>query len=324
MINFIKPRNFWPAEIIGYLIFSLVIFVLGFWFSSAYQLGDQVLYRDFYSDLDGVSILEIPALQFSYTGSSEPLYGLISWIGADLLSFNKDIYYSIINTILCVSLLRFLLTNSASKFYIVLVFFNYYLFFLLAPAERLKLSILFLMLATLARIHLIKYIFLAGAILSHFQILILLMARSAEFIPQWIANYKLKKSKFRSAAFMLVVFVILANYFISEFYFALLSKFQAYSQGGGLASIVEILLLSFISLIVLRKRYNVILSFLVCALAAYILGSERINIVAFLLFSYHVIVDRRTKHPLVIALMIYFAAKGVIFVSSVYSYGTGF
>ena len=72
------------------------------------------------------------------------------------------------------------------------------------------------------------------------------------------------------------------------------------------------------------KKSELLAVLVFTAFAASLVGSERINMIAFFLFSYYVIAWRKTSNLFVLLLMVYFAIKGVFFVIDVFTYGTGF
>lgn len=315
-----KKTKFRP---IAYLFFLTVAFAFSFVFSSAYRLGDQVFYRDLYSNLAAAGINEIPYLQLFYTGSSEPLYGLIAWVGAQL-SIDKEVYFSGINSLFCLVLLHLLRKNSATVLYVVLVFLNFYLFVLLGPAERLKTALLFTIMGAMVASRQARYGLLIAAFLCHFQTFILIGSRIAGLASRISVGHFLKK---KTASLIFVggpALFILSAWFVSRFSDALISKFESYRGEHGVSSIFDIAILMLISLIILKRKFEALLTLSATGVAASLLGAERINMIAFMLFSYFAVSERRTGHPIVIAIMIYFAIKGLIFAGSVFMYGTGF
>jgi hypothetical protein len=309
--------------ILFYLIFSVAVFAFSLLFSEAYQLGDQIFYRQFYAALAHSSIEDVSPLQLIYTGSGEPLYGLIAWIGAKL-SISKDVYFSIINSILCLVTLIFLLRNTAAPIYIFLIFANYYLFVLFGPAERLKVAFLFTTIAAATTSKNVKYAALSSALLCHFQTFILLGSRVFGLISMMHIRHLKKKKIIVSIAIGGIASIILVEWFFWRFSSLIFEKLEAYRSNHGAASISNILILMVLSIFILKRRFDALLTLSACSIAAIIVGPERVNMIAFTLFSYFTVIDKRTGHPAVIALMIYFAIKGVIFVADVFMRGTGF
>lgn len=100
----------------GFYALFLIIFVpSSYLYLSAYRFGDQVYYRDLYLNLADAPVGDILLLQSFYTGSGEPLFGLIAWVGAKL-SIEKDVYFSVLNALFGLALLRFLKSIMPMRF----------------------------------------------------------------------------------------------------------------------------------------------------------------------------------------------------------------
>lgn len=304
-------------------VFIIIVFCFSYFYSSAYQLGDQIFYRRLYLALSDASFAQIPYLQRFHTGSSEPLYGIISWVGAQL-SVDKDVYFSVINAMLSFALLRFLQNNSAKTIYIVLTFFNYYLLVLFGAAERLKIAYLFLFISVNIDRRPLQYLYLISAILSHFQTLILIGSKALGAIPTKKFGWKIKRKSFTWMLIGLTISILLLIYLVSHFFSILLLKIGAYSNEYGLFAYLKIVLLILISLVFLKQRQEIFFVLSATAVAAGILGPDRVNMVAFSLFSYYVVKQKKTGNPIVLAIMTYFAVKGLIFVYGVFLNGTGY
>lgn len=302
-------------------LFLSYTFFFSLIFSRAYLYGDQIYYRELYESLASASIYEIRQLQLILTGSAEPLYGLVAWLGAQVMA-DKDVFFSIINTFFGLLLLRLLLKNSASAPFIVLLFLNYYVFVLFGPAERLKVSFMFLLFAISRDRLSSKLLFVCAAIFSHFQSTILL---SAHYVGR-LGFFKLTK-RFRVRAIFVGVLVIsVVIYFLATAFLAvLLEKVRIYGSARGIESLSQLAFLCVICFVVLkRRRKEVIQSNLSLSVAVMILGPDRVNMIAVVLFVYAVIIEQKTRHPIVLGLMGYFAVKGIIFVLAVFQKGTGY
>lgn len=309
--------------LVGYISFAFVAFGFSYVFLSSYKLGDQVFYRDLYSALETASIYEIFVLQSFYTGSSEPVYGLLTWFGASL-RIDKDIYFSLLNCLFCLILLRLLLRNNSTKLYTTLVFLNFYIFVLFGPAERLKVAFLLMLFAiAMARIHW-KFLFLSIAILSHFQLLILLVAGAAGFFSGFTSRQSVDLRKGVTFVAGLLMLTVFFWWFYLNYSGAIYEKINSYSNEKGILAISDIFILSTISLLIFRGKVQVISALAVTAVAAAFVGPERINMLAFFIFSAFAVGEKKTSHPIVLAIMFYFAIKGIYFAVDVFVYGTGF
>jgi len=312
-------------RIIAYLVFSVPSFLLSLAYSRAYLYGDQVLYRNFYESLSSANIREILYLQLISTGSSEPLYGFIAWLGAQTIQ-DKDVFFSIVNSIFCILLFRLLLKNKASAFFVFLMFSNYYIFVLLGPAERLKVSFLFLLAAASGERFTRTLLFLGAATFSHFQTLILLAARLSGHLASFKFSRFIRLRLIVPFGLGALIVVSAMSYFLSSpFLPALLGKVEAYRGERGIESLRELSILGILALFVLKsKKAEFVLIILTLFAAAILLGPERVNMIGFVLFIYFVILERQSNHPAVLSLMGYFSVKGMFFVNAVFERGTGF
>lgn len=283
--------------------------------TNAYLLGDQVHYRSLYSILGEADISQILNLQKVTVGSSEPLYGLLMWIGATL-GVNKDIYVSIFNTILLLLTLRFLLRNSAGTLFSILLLTNYYTVVLLTSAERLKFAYICLALSANCSTQKGSFSLLLTSLLFHLQSAIVIAAKITGSFGRAV-NWRL----FAAGALAFAIFAPISVYVFGD---VILNKLRAYTETSrGLPSITNILLLSGLSLC-LPRRSEVLLIMATCAIAAFFLGGERVNMIAITFFVYIAVRDRKTSSPFVILPMLYFSFKSIGYLLKVFQNGTGF
>ncbi len=308
---------------IFYTLALIVFSAFSYLYLSAYRFGDQIAYRNFYLNLTYAPLGDILFLQSFYTGSSEPIFGLIAWVGIKL-SIEKNIYFSILNALLGIALFRFLKNNGASSLYIILTFLNYYMFVMLGPGERLKVAFLFLVIAVSFNGRYLAYLFMLCALLSHFQMGILLLSRFVGLLSTIQLNVHLVKKELVKILPVVLAASIVGFVFLYEFSSVLLSKIEFYQNNRGLLAIANIFLLMMCTLIILKQKIEILFTLAAIAIAAYVLGSERINILAFFIFSFFVIKQQKTSHPLILLMMSYLAIKGLYFVRDVFVFGTGY
>lgn len=298
-------------------------FVLSCIITTPYINGDQQFYRAFYEQLAGTQFSETPLLQFINTGSAEPLYGAVMWAGANS-AIDKDIYIAIFNTILCCAVLFFLLKNRSTVFFIALMFSNYYLLVLLTSAERLKFSYIFLALAAASSTPFRARLWLVISPLFHFQSFILIASR----VSGYLSSIRLKRVVKRKTLILLILGAFPASaaivIFFRAFSHSLLGKIDAYSKFGGLEGVLNIALLIVASIFVFKRKYEVFIALASCMVFAIVVGPERVNMIAVSLFIYYASVYRRTSHPLVTMLMLYFSLKSIGYIVRVFEYGNGF
>lgn len=308
---------------IFYTFFLIVFGSFSYLYLSAYRFGDQFFYQNFYLNLTYAPVGDILFLQSFYTGSSEPLFGLIAWVGAKL-SIEKNIYFSMLNAAFGVSLLLFLKNNAASTLYIILAFLNYYIFVMLGPAERLKVAFLFLLIAINFNSRPVIYVFMLCALLSHFQMGILLLSTLVGTLSKIQLSAPLLKKKLIRILPVALSASIIGFLLLFLFWPMLLSKIQFYHNESGLLAIAKISLLMMCALAILKQKIQILLILAATMVFASVLGAERINMIAFFIFSFFVIKQQKTDHLLILLMMSYFAVKGLYFVGNVYVYGTGY
>jgi len=203
---------------------------------------------------------------------------------------------------------------------------NYYIFVLLGPAERLKVSFLFLLAAASGERFTRTLLFLGAATFSHFQTLILLAARLSGHLASFKFSRFIRLRLIVPFGLGALIVVSAMSYFLSSpFLPALLGKVEAYRGERGIESLRELSILGILALFVLKsKKAEFVLIILTLFAAAILLGPERVNMIGFVLFIYFVILERQSNHPAVLSLMGYFSVKGMFFVNAVFERGTGF
>lgn len=311
----------------GDLILAMPVGILAFLASlsmlGAYTAGDQLAYRAFYDKVHGVEAGTVPIVQAVTTGSAEPLYGYMIW-GASNAGFDKDIFISVLNAIFAGLLFLFLRKHRVGALAMALIFTNFYLVTLFTSVERLKLAYIFLTAAALLTGWKAALALLLS-MTAHFQSLIMIVAviatklGSRDLVRRHVTRNQL-------AYILLGLPVALAGFavFALRFLPAIQGKIASYTNGSQLASLASIGLLLIVGLLVLRQKQAFVIGLLPLMLATVIFGAFRINILAVTLFLYLAIIERRTGHPAVIALLIYFSLKTIPFLENVYTWGDGY
>ena len=166
----------------GFLI-SLIIYPI-------YTGGDLVTYRHFYSLIEPFDIYSMLALA-NFFGGFDIVFIIFYW---PFSALGFDHYYanSIVNGIFCILLYKMLKNLNTPIGVIFLIFINYYLFVLMIPAERSKVSFIFILLAaTSFQRSSYKYIFLSIA--SHLQSLFIIASYfsslQVNFVKRLINGY---------------------------------------------------------------------------------------------------------------------------------------
>lgn len=302
----------------GYVLLSLVTYFVSSELLHLYTEGDQAHYRTFYEALAGVQLADIAPMQLLSTGSAEPLYGYLMWLGANA-GLEKTAYVSFFNIVLIVLLVRFLRVHQAPLFVVLLFLANFYLLVLMTSAERLKFSVL-LLLAFAVMSGRLRYLFAAAAPLAHFQ--------TAIFYAAMLAGkfYEILMHRGRIKAFAIMVGAILIGTLVIDRYGSMLvSKLSAHKGSFGIAELIPTAVLTFAGLVILRwQRARFLLSMVPIAGATMLLGGSRVNMVGFMVLTYMTVVGRRTNHPIYLILLVYFAYKSIDYVFAIIQTGSGF
>lgn len=316
-------RLHWDALLLFWLLTSVFGFLISYILLSYYTLGDQIAYHAFYENLTNSNISQIPLTQFKYTGSAEPAYGVISWVGANS-GLTKNIYTSLFNCFFIVTLIRYLIVKNANVVFIFLALTNFYFVVLLTGAERLKFSYIFLLLALSCNKKNISLLLYTIATLNHFSTIMLIASSFSGRISEFSISKKFLVRKIPvklvSALFVIVITLIIFSQFQSQ----LIGKIAAYLGNGSALALTNISLLFFVSAIVFPKRPDIFFSLITMSIAVFLLGADRVNMLAVTIFLYFAVDGKKTSHPLVLALMLYFSVKSIPFIYNIFVHGNGF
>lgn len=304
-------------------IISPVIFGFSYFLISSYLYGDQVVYRKLFEALSSAQLSEVLDLSRANVSGSEPISAILLWVGASL-GFDKDIYISIFNTGLILGLFYFLRINRAPWYVIVLVLTNYYLLVLLTGAERLKFAYFFLMLAACSKgKH--RIFFLAISPLAHFQSVILLAGIAAGYMSDVVRvffdRWVIPKKYFYLGA----IIALLSSFFVLFFGQNVFSKAAFYMRSSdGVSELFQALVLLVFSLLVSRDRLRILLALLPMIAAVFLLGGNRVNMIAFSVVFYFLVLERRSSSWAFLVLLSYLSYKSIGFYRNLVVYGDAF
>lgn len=290
---------------------------------SHYLYGDQIVYRELYEALGYVSISEALDLSKTYVSGSEPFSAWILWFGASM-GFDKDVYVSFFNLILLISIFCFLKINRASWVAIFLVLMNYYVLVLLTGAERLKFSYLFLLIAACLKGN-ARVFFMLCAPLAHFQSIIFLAGIGFGHLSGFFRSIYRRWAFPKAYIHFVVIFVVLLTAFLLFFGQKLIQKASVYiGFSGGASELIQVSILLIFSLIVSRDRLRIFMALIPMMAAVFLLGGNRVNMVAFSVVFYFLVLERRLSSTLSLVLLGYFSYKSIGFIKNVMLYGNAY
>ena len=301
-----------------YIFLFLIYFIFSYYILELYQYGDQVHYRRFYSEINGVSFFEAFAMAYFYLAGIEPITIFMLWIGSSL-EIPKDIYISFFNGILSVSLIKLCEKYKVKWYVILLLLSNFYLLVLFTGAERLKFAYLILIISLLSNKKYINNLIYLSP-LAHLQSTVLIAPKMVLSFYQ--SNFRKKSSLFRNV--LSIIFFITLFYF---FYFlkdAILRKFYSYyTSSWDISEIFQLSVLLLVYLIITKNYKHSFLIFVPLFFLAMIIGNDRVNMMGFTFITFLLMRANKLNHPLYIALLIYFVYKSYFLLFNIINYGEG-
>jgi hypothetical protein len=302
---------------------SIVVYILSIELLNHYYLGDQRFYIRFYDLIYGVSFLKIAPIAISTLSSAEPISWLILWLGSNL-SIDKNIWISLLNSLMAGGLTKLLINYQTPFYVIVLTLTNFYFIVLLTGAERLKIAYLILIIALLFKGKSRIFLFLLSP-LAHLQSFILLIslycAHLCDDFIVFLKKFAFSKRMFKSTLTLLIIGAVLAL-IMQE---AILKKLFGYiSFDFTLLKIINITILYFLSLIITNRKLEMTFAFIPLFIAAALLGGTRVNMIAFTVVFGFLLFQKQVSHPLFILLLLYYTIKSVLFIKNIYIFNNGF
>jgi len=308
------------------ILFSIAVFLLSLVVSPYYIYGDQLHYKNFYNSMPEFGFFEGFKYYNSSLSSREWFYYSLIYTFAGWL--DKNVLMSFLNAALAFFVAVEFLRRGASKFLLCMIFFNFYFLILLFSAERLKLGVLFCLLAFSTQ-GCKGFICWVMALLSHAQTLILLvisilskMAADAVFIFQGRLKYG-----FLISVALFVVFVVIIVTALGDH---IATKFDAYSgpdgifAGGWQALWKPTIFLVGSAFYAKQKRYEAVIANIPLLVAAFFVGDERLVMFSYFIFMYYAVQVNNGLNVGVLMSSFYLLVKGVLFLSNILAYGDGF
>ncbi len=296
-------------------IFILIVFI-----GPYYIEGDQLIYRKVYIYLPNYNFFDGFSFYTFSLSSTEPIPFALSWIASRYLE--KDLFIGIVNAFLAYA---FMSLFQKWKVYIpiaiLIVTTNFYILVLYFAAERLKYGMLFLILSFLYSENIKRfYLFSFLAILSHIQTLIIYGSIVFETIISQLV--KVFKSQTIHKYFLFSIpFLLIPLYLMQE---QIITKFNSYYMERSINEIMKSTLFLFMSLYYSKNKYETFYIFIPIITAAYLLGGDRVNMIAYFFFMYYALQTNRGLNIGVIVTSIYFLYKSIGFIDKIITYGNGF
>ena len=270
------------------LVISLTVyaFVLTLFVAPYHINGDQVWYTQAYEAMQGLNLVEAFKTYRKIIYSFEPVHFFVSWVLVNL-GFDKTIAMAGLNGLLAALFGKFLLLRSRSYTIVVLlVVSNYYMYAMFFTLEKLKVSIIFLLIFLNYRIRLSGL--LAG--FAHLQTGFLFVVY---FASHYLSNIQFSfyqklfspRTMLRMALLALIAvgaLLMFYDYGLAKLYFYM----SRTTAGNHLAIIPALIIFAATFFTVDRNRMEVVWYFTILALAIFAIGSDRLNMFALFGFLY--------------------------------------
>ncbi len=287
-----------------------------------YFLGDQFHYRDLYLNISDYPFPQAFDYYKSRIDSREPIYFSIVWFSSTI-GLPKDSLILFSNVLLVWLAFKIFIRIGAHPFIaFFLICFTYYSFVLFFSAERLKFSLIFLLISFLLSKN--KTIFAIISVLCHAQILIpvfsILAAGARNDVKLFFSNFRLNKKRF--LFFLLIPFLsIFILFFLREH---LQSKIESYFSANSIVELLKIFLFFMLSIVYAKDKYTTVYAFIPLFLAVYFVGGERVNFIGYFAFLFFALHYKKGFNLGVIVTSLYFSVQGFDFLRKIIIYGNGF
>jgi hypothetical protein len=301
------------------MLFALFLFVASWILLPLHYSGDQLYYSELYREIPQLNSWEDRfQAYFWHTSAMEPVYlGLIT-LGSPYLP--KEFLFSLVNAALAYGLGLWLFSRRVTPIVITMLAVNFYLVVLFYSAERLKLSMTFLIWGMLLESR-GRYILFALAVGSHFQsslllfsILIWTTAKPGErYLLPWAG------AGISGAAF---VYLQDSNPPLVAY---LMNKFDQYSIKESFSFFVMVKPVVFMlgTMHYSGQLWRSFITFLPILAATYFVGSDRIVLFGYFIFMYFALQRNRGMNVGALTSAGYFAYGGMLYIVTFIETGHG-
>lgn len=303
------------------ILCALVVFVYSFVLGPYVVNGDQEIYRSIYKEIGNLSFLQAYFYYLSHIDSKEFVHFIISWMFS-YFDVNKDFFIAISNSVLAYIVAMLCLNLKASRVIIfILIITSFYMNVLYFPAERLKFGMMFFFLSLIFLNEKKKfYIYLLISSLAHAQILISYMSMLFYKIMLDL-EMLLKKQKISKS---LVVYIVCSFSIILVMGDHISSKLSAYLGDIKWIDVGKMMLILLFSIYYSKNKRRVVYMFVPLILVVFVIGSDRVFMLGYLLFLYNALQINRGVNFGICLSLVYFGIKSYFFIFNILEYGHPF
>lgn len=307
------------TAIIYSVFYAAAIFALSLIFLPYYIGGDQLYYIKSYNDMYLYDNIFDAYEHYKLTlSAAEPLHFILGYYFSPYI--DKNILVSVLNSILAFVLSKWMIDKKVNPIIIIFSMLNYYLWVVFLPAERLKLGLLFALLALLSESR-HKYTFYLLSILSHFQSVVIIISAEISRVRSLSRDIYHYSNVLKVLA-LIIPISILAIIFHQHIYMKIVYYFDNYRD---LKGVLKPLTFMAATMFYVKNDYlKVILLFIPVIFASLIVGSDRLTMIAYFIFMYFALQYKEGLNLGVMIITTYFSVKGIIFLNTIVEHGDGF
>ncbi len=282
--------------------------------------GDLLVYNDVYDLVNNSNIIDGYLTYTANINSAELIHYLIIWISSNT-NLPRVMFLAIFNALLAYLAFGFLNVNRNNLMVSFLLIFNVYADIFYFSAERLKFSIILLILALQFKSAIIKILIVTCAIATHVQsVLVTLLFNIIKIHSVSFSNLKVHNLK----NLIIIGFALLAVG-LSQLTDHAISKLAGYNSDYGGIIPYKTLLMSIALVCVAPKKLGALLASLIAVITAIYIGDGRINFILYYILLIVCIRGRgNIKRSLAVILVSYGAYQDISFIQNALSLGTGF
>lgn len=309
-------------------LFKLIVFLI-FIITYAYSYfvlpyhtdGDQLYYIEAYNKVADLEFIEALDVYRQIIFTREPIHFFIIWITSSL-GFDKDVVMSFANALLASLFAMVLRRKGASTFWVLWITFSaYYLQTMFFTLERTKFAFIFMLLYLLTERRWLL-------ILSVFSHALMLIPITLNLIGWKLSSDSAPSKKNQSAGLIktstVLASLILGGAIINSLGAHIYDKFSFYYhfyEGTRILEGLGSFFLCFLTLLTCQNKRKVLFFYLGLIVLSILLGSSRLNMLAFFGFLYFSNFKQQVFHVAALLLGSYFLHKSWMYVTNIYQFG---
>ncbi len=307
-------------DVIISVTFALISFIFSLLIIDFYTHGDQSHYIRYWLNVQELSFSEAYVLLGISLGSAEPVYAFLTYVFSGIIE--KKIIMSILNASIVYLLVLWMLKKNVTIVIIPFLLLNFYLLVLFFAAERLKIGLLFFLIAEhYSKFKLVWYIL---SLLSHVSVLIILIVRYSnifyKLFLELIHGYITKKT-----IFYIIIYIIISSAILYVLLEHIINKLEyAHLDSLSISGILKMSVFIGMGVFYSQKKIEPIIAGLPLILTAGILGPDRVVMFGYFLFMYYGLQYKRGLNFGIFITTVYFIIASITFMDAIVLYGDGF